>query len=81
MASLDPDAVLQRGYVRVTDKTGHTLTEAAVARREAALTLRFRDGTLDVAVGPVAPSGQHKPRPVAPTKRPAADGLQDDLFG
>ncbi|MGN6496387.1 MAG: exodeoxyribonuclease VII large subunit [Tsuneonella sp.] len=79
MASLDPDAVLQRGYVRVTDRAGRTLTDAAAARREPALTLRFRDGTLEAssAVTPTATGPQRKPRPVAPTKRPA----QDDLFG
>ncbi len=78
MASLDPDAVLQRGYVRVTGAGGRTVTEAVAARDEAALTLKFRDGVLDVA--PLA-GQQRKPRPVAPTKRSAASPGQDDLFG
>jgi len=62
MRSLDPDSVLQRGYARVTDVAGRTLTSAGEAAREAALTLRFRDGTLDVVPGN------------APKKRPAAPG-------
>jgi exodeoxyribonuclease VII large subunit len=60
MRSLDPDSVLQRGYVRVTDARGRTLTTAGEAAREPALTLRFRDGALDVAPG------------AASKKRPAA---------
>ena len=49
MRSLNPDSVLQRGYARVTDPTGRTLTTAAEAGKEPALTVRFRDGRLDVA--------------------------------
>ena len=64
MRSLDPDSVLQRGYARVTDSAGGTLTTAARASKEAALTLRFRDGALDV----VPRGGQG----AAPRKRPAA---------
>ena len=60
MRSLDPDSVLQRGYARVTDTAGRTLTTAAQAGKEPALTLRFRDG--EVAAVPGA----------APRKRPAA---------
>ncbi len=73
MRSLDPDSVLQRGYARVTDSGGRTLTTAAEAGREVALSLRFRDGQLDVVPG-TAPA---KSRPAAARKRPA----QDDLFG
>nr|WP_166177631.1 exodeoxyribonuclease VII large subunit [Altererythrobacter segetis] len=60
MRSLDPDSVLQRGYARVTDAAGHTLTTAAEAGKERALTLRFRDGALGVVPA------------TAPRKRPAA---------
>jgi exodeoxyribonuclease VII large subunit len=70
--------VLQRGYVRVTGAEGRTITGVAAARGEAALVLRFRDGTLDV--GPLA-GEQRKPRPVPSTKRPVAPPRQDDLFG
>ena len=62
----------------MTGAGGRTVTDAAAARGEAALMLKFRDGTLDVA--PLA-GEQRKPRPVAPTKRPVASTRQDDLFG
>jgi exodeoxyribonuclease VII large subunit len=61
MRSLDPDSVLQRGYARVTGATGRTLTTAADARREPALTLRFRDGALDAV-----PNTAAKKRSAAP---------------
>jgi len=77
MASLDPDAVLQRGYVRVTGPEGQTLTDAVAAKNEATLTLRFRDGPLEVATG----SFPSKPRPVRPKLAPKPVGTQDDLFG
>ena len=78
MASLDPDAVLQRGYVRVMGVDGRTVTEAATARGEQALSLKFRDGVVEVAP---LDGVQRKPRPVAPVKRPVAPPRQDDLFG
>jgi len=68
MRSLDPDAVLERGFARVTDPAGRTLTSAAQAAKEPALTLRFRDG----AVGVVAGSALRK-RPAlarAPAEQP-----------
>ena len=74
MASLNPDSLLGRGYVRVTGGQGETLVDAAAAKREAALTLHFRDGPLAVVPLGAAPA---KPRP--PRPRPAA--AQDDLFG
>ncbi len=67
-ASLNPDAVLQRGYVRVTGPDGATLTTRAVAAEQAGLVLHFRDGALKVAPGdapPAAPS-RSKPAPKAP---------------
>jgi len=75
MTSLDPDAVLARGYVRVMDGAGRTLTDRAEAAKEAALTLRFRDGTLAVAPvgGSPPPMPRRKPTPGSPA--------QDDLFG
>jgi len=61
MRSLDPDSVLQRGYARVTDAAGHTLTTADVAGKEPALILRFHDGRLDVV-----PHTAARKRPAAP---------------
>ncbi len=67
--SLDPDRVLQRGYVRVTGADGRTLVSREAAAQEAALTLHFRDGELAVAPGDSAPS-RAQPKPKAPP-RPA----------
>ena len=75
MASLNPDNVLARGYVRVTGADGATLTTREAAAAEASLTLHFRDGLLQVAPGE-APAAPAPRRP-----RPAAKPAQDDLFG
>ncbi len=78
MRSLDPDTVLRRGYVRVTGPDGRTLTDKAVAAKETALTLKFRDGDLDVS-----PAG-NPPPPIPPRRKPPKRGTapkQDDLFG
>ncbi len=45
-----PDKPLQRGFARVTDRSGHTLTRAADARAARELRLRFADGAVDAAV-------------------------------
>ena len=76
MASLNPDNVLKRGYVRVTGADGKTLITKAQAGGESALTLHFRDGELAVVPGATTP-----PRP-APRKvsRGEVPG-QEDLFG
>jgi len=60
MRSLNPDAVLERGFARVTDAAGRTLTSAAQAGKEPALTLRFRDDALGVTTG-----GVQRKRPAA----------------
>ena len=48
--SLNPDRVLQRGYVRVENRCSGSVTTTADAHREAALTLVFADGRVDVRV-------------------------------
>ena len=75
MRSLDPDAVLQRGYARIMGPGG-TITDKEVAAKQAALTIRFRDGDLGVTVGDAPPA--RAPRP-APQKKSTPG--QDDLFG
>jgi len=74
---LHPDRPLQRGYVRVTDAAGRTLTDRAEAAREALLTLRFRDGALDAVPAGAAPrrSGSGHARP-----RRTEEGEQAELF-
>lgn len=80
MRSLDPDSVLQRGYVRVTGPDGRTLTDRAAAAGEAALTLKFRDGDLAVATGGEAPPRKARTAPRSVSQRKPSP-RQDDLFG
>jgi exodeoxyribonuclease VII large subunit len=49
LVSLNPDTVLERGYVRVTSLDDRTLVSKAGAASEAALVLHFHDGVLQVA--------------------------------
>jgi exodeoxyribonuclease VII large subunit len=71
LVSLDPRALLARGYAMVRGPDGALVTSAAAARRAAALKLIFADG--DVAVSTAAAAAS--PRRAAPP-RPQAD-----LFG
>ena len=50
--SLNPDRVLQRGYARVESRSGGSVTTTGDAQREAALTVVFVDGRVDVRVEP-----------------------------
>jgi exodeoxyribonuclease VII large subunit len=72
LPQLDPDKPLARGFARVTDADGHTLTDKATAEREASLVLKFRDGDLVVAPGTVPPKRSTR------AKEPPA--RQGDLF-
>ncbi len=70
--SLNPDRILERGYARITARPGgETLSSAEAAEAADTLTLRFRDGTVDVAVEggggrtgvePPAPKTYDKPK-------------------
>jgi len=51
LPQLDPDKPLAKGFARVTDASGHTLTDKAQAEREPTLVLKFGDGDLTVAPG------------------------------
>lgn len=77
MRSLNPDAVLQRGFIRVMDDAGRTLTGRAQAADAGHLTLRFRDGELGATVAAGGPPP--RPRHRTPARGPAA--TQEDLFG
>lgn len=73
--SLDPRALLARGYALVSDEKGVILTSAATARHAGRLNLAFADG--DVAVD-VAGSGGSAPS-ASPRRKPSA-GPQPGLF-
>ena len=80
MNSLDPDAVLQRGYARIVDRDGHTITDRHAAATKPALTLKFRDGDLDVTTGG-AQAIHPAPPPRRRTRPKGTEPAQDDLFG
>ena len=44
-----PDRPLKRGFARVTDRSGKTLTHAGEATAAKLLTLHFGDGTVDAS--------------------------------
>lgn len=63
MRSLNPDAVLDRGYARVTARPGgETLASAGAARGAGAVTLHFRDGAVDARVERGAPKTYERPK-------------------
>lgn len=66
-ASLDPRAMLARGYAMVQDSHGAVLTSAAAARAAATLRLGFADGEVAATVdeAPPQPSAPRRPRPPA----------------
>ncbi|HET9398530.1 MAG TPA: exodeoxyribonuclease VII large subunit [Sphingomicrobium sp.] len=77
-----PERPLQRGFVRVTDRTGKTIIHAADARAAAQVDLHFADGRVAAHIGDgVAPT------PFRPAKRVERKGRdpylpgQADLFG
>jgi exodeoxyribonuclease VII large subunit len=74
LTSLDPRALLSRGYAMVRDADGGLVTTATGARAAAHLRLQFADGeiTATVADGPPPPRVAAKPagkRPAAPPGR------------
>jgi exodeoxyribonuclease VII large subunit len=71
-----PERPLARGFVRVTDRSGKTLTRAADAKAARELRLRFGDGQVDAAVGPSNPSSA----PVERKRRSTYMAHQAGLF-
>ena len=71
LPQLNPDAPLKRGFARVLDAAGRTLTSRAQAQREPSLVLRFADGEL--AATPAA-------GPARRPRRERAATHQGDLF-
>ncbi|MGV1684730.1 exodeoxyribonuclease VII large subunit [Sphingopyxis sp. NJF-3] len=77
LASLDPRALLSRGYAMVRDGGGAIVTHAATARAAGHLRLQFADGEVPVAV---ADGGAPSPRPARkPSPAPPGKG-QGELF-
>jgi exodeoxyribonuclease VII large subunit len=55
LESASPLAILQRGYVLVTDPTGHPITTAAEVKPQARLQLHFGDGKVNAVAQGSAP--------------------------
>ncbi len=71
MASLNPDNVLRRGYVRVLGADGRTVVSREAAAGEAALGLKFHDGVLAVVPSGDSPPPERLAPPSAPSPQPA----------
>ncbi|WP_341631068.1 exodeoxyribonuclease VII large subunit [Sphingomonas agri] len=69
-----PERPLSKGYVRVTNRDGATLTHARAAREAGHLTLHFGDGKVDASVE------GHGPKPVEPRRRKPYIPPQPGLF-
>lgn len=86
LASLDPDRPLQRGYARVMAQ-GRLVQSVAAAQAAGAVTLHFKDGTVDATVG-LAGATLEKNAPTAisspprPARKTREEGgtQQQDLF-
>jgi exodeoxyribonuclease VII large subunit len=63
-AQAHPDKPLEKGYARVEDREGRTLTSAASARKAGGLRLVFADGRLDASVGDALERPRRAPYPV-----------------
>jgi exodeoxyribonuclease VII large subunit len=71
-----PERPLERGFVRVTDCSGKTLTRSADAASTRELRLRFGDGEIDVT----AAGANASPAPVERKRRPVYMPQQGGLF-
>ena len=66
-ASLNPEAVLGRGYALVRDAQGHVVATAAAATAARQVNVKFADSSVDATIG------LNEPAPRAqPAKKPAA---------
>jgi exodeoxyribonuclease VII large subunit len=72
-----PERPLSRGFVRVTDRSGNTLTHAADARDARELSLRFGDGNVDATVGGTEARPPRVERPAKRSYLPPQPGLFD----
>jgi exodeoxyribonuclease VII large subunit len=70
-----PERPLQRGFARITDRSGKTLMSAAAATAARELRLRFGDGEIDATTGSAS-----QPAPVERKARRAYVAPQPGLF-
>jgi exodeoxyribonuclease VII large subunit len=78
-----PDRPLSKGFARVTNRAGKTVTRAGDALAERLLTLRFADGEVEAVAGDVPATP--RPKRVEPARSraylPPQPGLFDDPAG
>ena len=74
--SLNPKAVLSRGYALVTDSNGHVVTSAAKAEAARNVSMQFADGSVDATIG----TGQTASRPPSVRKKAGAAPSQPKLL-
>ncbi len=80
LASLNPRAILSRGYAMVTDAAGKVVGSAARAKEAGALTLQFGDGSIAASTsGTDVPTHPAKAPRTPRASKPSAK-RQDDLF-
>lgn len=81
LASLNPRAILSRGYAMVTDAAGKVVGSAASARAAGVLTLQFGDGSVaaHTSEGDQPPALRAAPARAPRAAKPAPKG-QVDLF-
>ena len=75
-----PDRPLQRGFVRVTDRSGRTLSKVREARAAGEVTLHFGDGAADAAIEDGGGTAR-KPGPRARVERKAGQPYIQALPG
>ena len=81
LSSLDPRALLSRGYAMVRDGGDAIVTTAATARDAGALRLIFADGEVSAAVAPPPGAAPQPARQAPPTASGASPGRgQGELF-
>ena len=83
LPQLDPEAPLKRGFARVLDGSGRTLTSRAEAMRETRVVLRFRDGEMTAVPGTGPSTGPGTGSGTAAAARPRQGSTkpwQGDLF-
>ncbi len=64
--TLNPDAVLKRGFARIGKRGGGTITTAAEARKAVLLSLHFADGAIDARVENGGKTAYAPPKPEQP---------------
>ena len=75
-----PDRPLQRGFARVTSRSGRTIVRSADARDERLLTLHFGDGQVPAVAGADGPAGPIASAPVERKPRRPYVAPQPGLF-